>query len=84
MSGGDSGQTTSGTFEKTCGNLEVKVHGGMQMTEQKQKVAVIGAKGIGRHHAKWWHTEGVEVCAFAGTSSILLFSKNGSGQPYDN
>jgi predicted dehydrogenase len=31
-------------------------------------VAVIGAGGIGRHHANWWALEGAEVCAFAGTS----------------
>lgn len=32
------------------------------------RVAVIGAGGIGKHHAKWWAIEGAEVCAFAGTS----------------
>ena len=32
------------------------------------KVAVIGASGIGKHHAKWWALEGAEVAAFAGTS----------------
>ena len=32
------------------------------------RVAVIGASGIGKHHAKWWHLEGAHVCAFAGTS----------------
>ncbi len=32
------------------------------------RVAVIGASGIGRHHANWWRLEGAEVCAFAGTS----------------
>jgi len=30
--------------------------------------AVIGASGIGKHHAKWWHLEGADVCAFVGTS----------------
>jgi predicted dehydrogenase len=29
-------------------------------------VAIIGASGIGRHHAKWWALEGAGVCAFAG------------------
>ena len=33
------------------------------------RVAVIGASGIGKHHAKWWALEGAEVCAFAGTST---------------
>jgi predicted dehydrogenase len=30
------------------------------------RVAVIGARGIGKHHAKWWRLDGAEVCAFAG------------------
>ncbi len=33
-----------------------------------KRVAVIGASGIGRHHAKWWHIEGADVCAFLGRS----------------
>lgn len=32
------------------------------------RVAVVGASGIGKHHAKWWALEGATVCAFAGTS----------------
>ena len=32
------------------------------------RVAVVGARGIGKHHAKWWTIEGARVCAFAGTS----------------
>lgn len=32
------------------------------------RVAVIGASGVGRHHAKWWALEGAQVCAIAGTS----------------
>ncbi len=32
------------------------------------KTAVIGASGIGKHHAKWWALEGADLCAFAGTS----------------
>ena len=35
---------------------------------QHTRVAIIGARGIGRHHANWWRLEGAEVCAFAGTS----------------
>lgn len=31
-------------------------------------VAIIGARGIGKHHAKWFHLEGCHVAAFAGTS----------------
>jgi len=39
------------------------------MNAHAQKtVAVVGARGIGRHHAKWWHIEGAEVCAIVGTS----------------
>lgn len=36
------------------------------------RVAIIGASGIGRHHAKWWAIEGAEICAFAGTSPISI------------
>lgn len=32
------------------------------------RVAIIGAGGIGKHHAKWWALEGADVCAFSGTS----------------
>ncbi|OPZ28035.1 MAG: putative oxidoreductase YcjS [Lentisphaerae bacterium ADurb.BinA184] len=32
-------------------------------------VCVIGARGIGRHHANWWRLAGIEVKAFAGTSA---------------
>ncbi len=32
------------------------------------RVAVIGASGIGKHHAKWWHLEGADAVAFLGTS----------------
>lgn len=35
---------------------------------EKTRVAVIGARGIGKHHAKWHHISGAEVVAFAGTS----------------
>ena len=30
------------------------------------RVAVLGARGIGRHHAHWWRVEGAEVCAVLG------------------
>lgn len=33
------------------------------------RVAIIGASGIGKHHAKWWALEGAEVAAFAGRTS---------------
>jgi len=32
------------------------------------RVALVGASGIGKHHAKWWALEGAEVRAFVGTS----------------
>ena len=32
------------------------------------QVAVAGARGIGKHHAKWWSLEGADVCAIAATS----------------
>ncbi len=38
----------------------------------KTSVAVIGARGIGKHHAKWWQLEGAHVCAFAGTSDATV------------
>jgi len=34
------------------------------------KVAVIGASGIGQHHARWHHLSGSEVVAFVGTSQV--------------
>lgn len=37
-----------------------------------RRVAVLGVSGIGKHHAKWWHLEGAEVCAFLGRSSTSL------------
>ena len=33
------------------------------------RIAIIGASGIGKHHANWWTLEGAEVCAFVGTSN---------------
>ncbi|NOZ24431.1 MAG: Gfo/Idh/MocA family oxidoreductase [Planctomycetes bacterium] len=35
---------------------------------RRLKCAVIGASGIGKQHAKWYHIEGCDVTAFAGTS----------------
>ncbi|MCC6145332.1 MAG: Gfo/Idh/MocA family oxidoreductase, partial [Candidatus Hydrogenedentes bacterium] len=32
------------------------------------RVAIIGARGVGRHHARWWTLEGANVCAIAGTT----------------
>lgn len=34
----------------------------------KSGVAVLGAGGIGRHHANWWHGNGTEVVAILGRS----------------
>lgn len=36
------------------------------------KVAVIGARGIGRHHAKWYALCGCEVVAFVGANEARL------------
>lgn len=41
------------------------------------RVAVVGATGIGRHHANWWHLEGAEVCAFVGRTAESV-AKTGS------
>ncbi len=39
------------------------------MKSQKElRVAVIGASGIGRNHARWFHGHGCEIVAFAGSS----------------
>jgi hypothetical protein len=35
---------------------------------RKLKAVVIGASGIGKHHAKWLHKEGCDVVAFVGTT----------------
>lgn len=35
---------------------------------KKLKVAIIGASGIGKHHAKWHTLSGAEIVAFAGSS----------------
>ena len=36
------------------------------------KAAVIGASGIGKHHAKWYTREGCQVVAFAGSTPETL------------
>ncbi|MBI2191955.1 MAG: Gfo/Idh/MocA family oxidoreductase [Planctomycetes bacterium] len=36
---------------------------------EKPTVAIVGASGVGKHHAKWFHLAGCEVVAFAGTST---------------
>ena len=54
------------------------------------KVAVIGASGIGQHHARWHHLSGSQVVAFAGTSkescaktrSLLQADFGFDGRPY--
>lgn len=41
----------------------------MTMAQGKPvRVAVVGARGIGKHHAKWWALEGAVVCGFVGTT----------------
>ncbi len=41
------------------------------------KAAVLGASGIGKHHAKWLHREGCEVVAFVGTSEKSVHATAG-------
>ena len=36
------------------------------------RAAIVGASGIGKHHAKWLHALGAEVCAIVGTSDETL------------
>jgi predicted dehydrogenase len=38
------------------------------MSTQKLKVAVVGASGIGKNHARWFHGHGCDVVAFVGSS----------------
>ena len=40
--------------------------------EERTRVAIVGAGGIGKHHAKWWALEGAEVCGFVGTSEASV------------
>jgi predicted dehydrogenase len=36
------------------------------------RVAVLGASGIGKNHARWFHRHGCEVCAFLGSSQASV------------
>ncbi|MBX7255516.1 MAG: Gfo/Idh/MocA family oxidoreductase [Candidatus Hydrogenedentes bacterium] len=48
------------------------------------RVAVIGAGGIGKHHAKWWSLCGAEVCAIAGsTRASVARAKTGLQALFD-
>ncbi len=38
-------------------------------SESTERVALVGASGIGKFHANWWRLEGAEVCAFMGSTS---------------
>lgn len=38
------------------------------MSTQKLKVGVVGASGIGKNHARWFHGHGCDVVAFVGSS----------------
>lgn len=40
----------------------------MALSAERTRVAVVGASGIGKHHAKWWDLEGAEICAIVGSS----------------
>jgi predicted dehydrogenase len=40
----------------------------MAVSAGTPRVAIVGASGIGKHHAKWWALEDANVCAFVGTS----------------
>ncbi|MDT8390032.1 MAG: Gfo/Idh/MocA family oxidoreductase [Lentisphaeria bacterium] len=41
-------------------------------TARGKTVAIVGARGIGRHHAKWWHLEGAQITAFLCRSQDTL------------
>ncbi|MCC6486037.1 MAG: hypothetical protein IT364_00925, partial [Candidatus Hydrogenedentes bacterium] len=44
----------------------------MNSASPGKRVAVLGASGIGKHHAKWWALEGAHVCAIAGSSEASV------------
>ena len=46
------------------------------------KVAVIGASGIGQHHARWHHLSGARVVAFVGTSEASCAKTRAQLQAY--
>ncbi len=51
---------------------------------QPARVAVIGASGIGKHHARWWALCGAEVCAIAGsTRASVARAKAGLEAQFD-
>ena len=41
---------------------------------QPLKVAVIGASGIGKNHARWFHRHGCDVAAFVVIWAVLWFA----------
>lgn len=44
---------------------------------ERPKVAVLGASGIGRHHANWWNMEGADVVAFLGSNGESVSATTG-------
>lgn len=50
----------------------------MAVSAGMPRVAIVGASGIGKHHAKWWALEGANVCAFVGTSPESLKRSSGA------
>lgn len=42
------------------------------MPPRHPRVAVLGASGIGRHHARWWKVDGANVIAFLGSTASSL------------
>lgn len=44
----------------------------MSPAKTDKQVAVLGASGIGKHHAKWWALEGADVCAIAGSTEATV------------
>ena len=45
--------------------------------EEVLRVAIAGASGIGKHHAKWFHQAGAQVVGFCGSNeaSVAATSK---------
>ena len=44
----------------------------MSEVRKPARVAIIGPRGIGKHHAHWWWRAGAEVCALVGTNADSL------------
>ncbi|RMD76285.1 MAG: hypothetical protein D6820_12980 [Lentisphaerae bacterium] len=42
------------------------------MASPAPKVVIVGARGIGRHHARWWYVEGAEPAGIVGTNAATL------------